>query len=309
MQHAGDFTGSIDFPNPVECEGGDVTTIDAFLGFQRNAVQVARQIVDQYANVHWRNIDAAHQQLFTDATIVLPPLYLPINAWRRAWWLHTIGGQPRAPFETTTSPTVADQLVAALRAAMAPIELPEKPRQAFAEWWYAFIEHCRMRIAGHVEARIAQSRSAIDSIAEEKQAAKPRRKASGVTRERLADAERRAMEAHRALDKRFEILGSVCRTCTRETGGCCTLTVPLIWREADYRLLALDDGAVPLPAGETAGACPFLGTMGCRLPANRRPFICRSFLCDRAEAALGDNLPLVRRELLQLANARSQLGG
>jgi hypothetical protein len=127
--------------------------------------------------------------------------------------------------------------------------------------------------------------------------------------ERIRAAAERAVAAQRALDVRFVPLGPVCGACTRDTGGCCSLTVPLLWREADYRLLALGPDDVPRPSDETSGACPFLGREGCRLPADRRPHICRAFLCERAEAALGDQLKTAWDEIGNLAQARSQLGG
>ena len=308
MYQAGDVEHSLTFPSPAELGGGDFATIDAFLAFQKNAVQGARQVVDRYANDYWNALDGARQQAFTDSTMDIPPISIPVSSWRRAWWLHTIGGQPRAPFETATNPSTAEQFRVALGDALAPVEPPDWPRRAFADWWYSFIEYCRMLIAAQVDTRIVQSRLAIAAIPLSR-TANSGRKANKATQDRFALAEKKAMEIHRTLDKKFESIGSVCGACTRETGGCCTLTVPLIWREADFRLLALGSGSVPVPEKETAGACPFLGTIGCRLPADRRPFICRSFLCDRAEAALGDGLSLVRRELITLGNARSQLGG
>jgi hypothetical protein len=124
---------------------------------------------------------------------------------------------------------------------------------------------------------------------------------------RVRAAAQRAVAAQGKLDRRFEQLGPVCGACTRETGGCCSLTVPLLWREADYRLLAIGSAELPEPSDATVGACPFLGLEGCRLPADRRPHICRSFLCEKAEAALGSELAAARREIDELGAARSQL--
>jgi hypothetical protein len=126
---------------------------------------------------------------------------------------------------------------------------------------------------------------------------------------RVRAAEARLTASHRRLDGHFVPLGPICERCTRDTGGCCSLTVPLLWREADYRLLALGGGGMPEPLDETSGACPYLGPNGCRLPSERRPHICRSFLCDLAEEALAASLPEVRAEIRFLTAARSQLGG
>jgi hypothetical protein len=124
----------------------------------------------------------------------------------------------------------------------------------------------------------------------------------------VREAEQRSIAIHRGLDERFRGLGPVCGACTRETGGCCSLTVPLLWREADFRLMALGETRVPGPERATPGACPFLTGEGCGLPSDRRPHICRSFLCERAEEALGAGLEPVRAEIGKLTAARSQLG-
>ena len=54
-------------------------------------------------------------------------------------------------------------------------------------------------------------------------------------------------EEYIASHERFRGLGPVCGACTRETGGCCSLTVPLLWREADFRLMALGGRAPGVP--------------------------------------------------------------
>ncbi len=309
MEDIFETAASIVYPDPASLDGDDIATIDAFLGFQRGAIQLARQAVDRYANDLWNALGDDRKHAFSTATSELSLATVQFNAWRRAWWLHVIGGHPRAPFETVTPAEMTSLLNTALRLAMRPDGPRVELQRAFLEWWASFVEYCRTRVVRHVESRITQSKAAIDASTQEKVIAVPRRKASRATWERIRVAERQAITAHRVLGKRFELLGPVCGECTRESGGCCTLTVPLLWREADFRLLALGNDDVPEPAVDTAGACPFLGLTGCRLPADRRPFICRSFLCDRAEATLGDGLSQVRRDLLQLGNARSQLGG
>ncbi len=73
---------------------------------------------------------------------------------------------------------------------------------------------------------------------------------------------------------------SACKQCG---GGCCergihhlTLVNLLHW------LLA---GEAP-PEPDFAATCPFLGAVGCRLPAARRPFNCIIFFCEKVEERL-----------------------
>ncbi|MCM2264860.1 MAG: hypothetical protein NDI73_06655 [Desulfuromonadales bacterium] len=84
------------------------------------------------------------------------------------------------------------------------------------------------------------------------------------------------------LDRLFRDAGgpAICAACL---GGCCggarhhvTLTNLLGY------LLA---GEEP-PAPDFSLICPQLGVQGCRLPAERRPFNCIIFLCDRIDGQL-----------------------
>lgn len=322
-------------PGLDEIGGATFASIDAFLGFQRAAVRAARLVYEADAAAVWAGLgDGARAAFARD--LGAAPEALP-DLWRRAWWLNAIGGAPRAPFEIATTAELAATLLGALRAAVP--ELPIDRRDAFDAWWGRLIAAARQRIAAYTAARVAgaarrlagENLIAAESAARladsavlradpvlsrrEHLAVPTDRPASSARRRgrksgrRVLDAAAEMVAAHRQLDGRFGELGAVCASCTRETGGCCSLTVPLIWREADFRLLALGGVEVPAPLDATAGACPFLGDQGCRLPAERRPHICRSFLCERAEQALGDELPLVRADLKRLSDARSRLGG
>jgi hypothetical protein len=298
-------------------------SVDGFLAYQREAVAGGRSAIDQDADAAWQRLAPEARDRF-----VLPLVDLMLDAgtailWRRAWWLHAIGGRPRAPFETGTSPEKARRLADALAAALAPTGPPTDLSRTVEAWWRELTRCCRDHIAGYVAERVGAAgyrlaqeglldaptaEALLDGRALSRPPRPPKRPVGEVDRRRVRQAADAMLRLHRRLDERFASLGPVCGACTRETGGCCSLTVPLLWREADYRLLALGEAAVPAPDPATAGACPFLGDLGCRLPSERRPHICRSFLCDRAQEALTNTLPEVRADLGQLNEARSRLG-
>jgi hypothetical protein len=298
-------------------------SVDGFLAYQRAAVADGRAVIDQDADAAWQRLPPEARDRF-----VLPLVDLMLDAgtatlWRRAWWLHAIGGRPRAPFETGTPPEKARRLVDALAAALAPAEPPAALPRTVDAWWRELISGCRDHIADYVAERVGaaahrlsqegllDARSAealLDGRTPSRPPRPPKRPFGEADRRRVREAADAMLRLHRRLDERFVSLGAICGACTRETGGCCSLTVPLLWREADYRLLALGEAVAPAPDPATAGACPFLGDLGCRLPSERRPHICRSFLCDRAQEALTTTLPEVRTDLGQLNEARSRLG-
>jgi hypothetical protein len=300
-----------------ELPGNDFATIDGFLRFQRWAVSAARGQVEALADLAWGRLADDQRTAFGEQVGDVETLDV---LWRRAWWLRAIGGRPRAPLEIATAPALAERLVAALGSHGPPASLAED----IERWWATLTERCRARVAEHTWQRVDAARARLIAEAvivggvEAGGGGVPARGRGSdrgpVRRTSRADARRtraaveRAIASHQALDKEFERLGPVCGACTRETGGCCTLTVPLLWREADFRLLALGAVAPVWPASETPGTCPFLGVEGCRLPSERRSHICRSFLCERAEAALANHLGPVRQELARLGAARSQLG-
>jgi hypothetical protein len=309
--------------------GNGFASVDAYLQFQRAAVGLARRAVEAEADAAWQALGASSRERFRVGSGDPGDL---AAAWRRAWWIWAIGGRPRAPFEIGTSREHADGLIAALRPLAPPPELPA----AVERWWRELTARARERIAGYVAARVAGSarRLAEDGVMDAAEAARlaaavpeapapteaapdpagapsgrpSRRGISRAQARRVRAAEQQSVAIHRALDERFRGLGPVCGACTRETGGCCSLTVPLLWREADFRLMALGRTAVPAADGATPGACPFLSLEGCGLPSERRPHICRSFLCERAEAALGPALEPIRAEIGRLTAVRSQLG-
>ena len=91
-------------------------------------------------------------------------------------------------------------------------------------------------------------------------------------------------ELQRDLDRLFrEVDGpAVCTDCL---GGCCS-------RAKHHVTLAnllgyLLAGAEP-PLPDFTLACPLLGTQGCRLPVEHRPFNCIIFLCERIDDHLTD---------------------
>jgi hypothetical protein len=298
-------------------------SVDGYLAYQREAVAAVRAIFDQDADRAWEALPPEGRDRFVQALLDLMLEHGSAALWRRAWWLHAIGGRPRAPFETGTPPEAAGRLGRALSAALAPSPAPADRREAVEAWWRDLLALCRWHIADHVARRVAGAGrrlaaeevlppSSVDAPALADGPAgrpkPPRRPLTDAERRRVRAAEGEMVALHRRLDGRFVPLGPVCAACTRETGGCCSLTVPLLWREADYRLMAVGGVRPPEPSAETPGQCPFLGDRGCRLPSERRPHICRSFLCDRAQAALGEALPQVRTDLEQLNQARSRLG-
>jgi hypothetical protein len=292
--------------------GSSFATIDAFLQFQRAAVGAARRVVDGRAEAAWAALSAERRDVFGRVAVGFD--VEPAALWRRAWWLHAIGGRPRPPFEIGTTTEQAALLADALR----PFEPPAELAVELDRWWTGLLAACREHIADYTAGRVAGAarRLAEEGLlapaSDQPQAIVQRhgkkRRVSDADRRRVRAAEGRLLESHRTLDVRFRMLGPVCGACTRDTGGCCSLTVPLLWREADFRLLALGGDETPRPLDETSGACPFLGLEGCRLPSERRPHICRSFLCEKAEQALGSELPSIRAELDRLGAARSQLG-
>jgi hypothetical protein len=298
-------------------------SVDGFLAYQREAVASARAVLEQDADRAWEQVPVEGRDRFVQALLDLMVEHGTAPLWRRAWWLHAIGGRPRAPFESGTPPETAGRLIRALAAALAPSGPPADRPEAVARWWRELIALCRDHIASHVVDRVASAGQRLaaegvldpgdaEALADGRANARPpkphRRPFTEAERRRVRAAEAETVRMHRRLDERFRPLGPVCAACTKETGGCCSLTVPLLWREADYRLMAMGGVRPPAPAAETAGACPFLGDRGCRLPSERRPHICRSFLCDRAQAALERTLPQVRTDLERLNEARSRLG-
>lgn len=309
-------------PTFDEVAGNGFATIDAYLGFQRAAVAAARREMEEVGMAFWVRLSEAERTRFAMAAGETGDVD---GAWRRAFWLYAIGGKARAPFEIGIRPEMASTLMAAL----GPLRLPAEVPQALDHWWGGLLERCRGRIAAYVRERVvgAERRlaaegvmpaadSGFDSTRSDaeggervgRRRGRGKRRASGAEVRRVRMAEERVVAAHRELDHQFSELGPVCGVCTRETGGCCSLTVPLLFREPDFRLLALGGAVVPSPVAETRGQCPFLGPTGCRLPSERRPHICRSFLCDTAEAALAERIGVVRDEIEELTAARSRLG-
>ncbi len=309
-------------PGFAEITGAEFASIDAFLQFQRAAVAGARYAVELDADAAWCALDPAAQRRFLAVVPDIVARHGQAAAWRRAWWLLAIGGRPRAPFEVGTPTEQAEALIAALAAAYEPHEPPHDRTEEIDGWWRALTAQVRGHIARYTADRVhaARHRLAVEGVFGEpvdagepttrtqRRGKKHRQHApSRAALRRLHDADRRAVAAQRALSRRFQPLGPVCGACTRETGGCCSLTVPLLWREADYRLMALGAVEPPSPNDDTPTGCPFLGAAGCRLPAERRPHICRAFLCEKAEAALGGELEAAWAEIGDLATARSQL--
>lgn len=299
--------------------GNGFASVEAFLQLQRQAVAGARYAVELDGDAAWSQLDEARRECFRSA-VAGHADGEPSALWRRAWWIHAIGGRPRAPFEIGTSAELAERLVEALRVTFAPLGPPAELPTEIERWWVALTAESRARIGAYTAARVAgaarrlrgegvlgDGEAEAPPIEEPRRGKRGRRPPSRADLRRVREAADRAVAVHRSLDRRFAVLGPVCGACTRETGGCCSLTVPLLWREADYRLLALGAADVPEPDARTAGACPFLGLEGCRLPSERRPHICRSFLCERAEAALGEGLAAARAEVEELTTARSQL--
>ncbi len=293
------------------------SSIDGYLQQQRQVVASLRALYDEDATRAWHALSPVQRERFAGA--LGRDIALPEREWNRAWWLHAIGGEPRAPFVTGLSSADGATLIAALTGALDPDGPPLDRRAAFDVWWTAMIERCRDLIARYVDERIQGARRRlIDEGILESDAAKAaqspgairhaRRSRRGVgDRQRIRAADQTCVNLHRALDLRFVPLQPVCGACVRSTGGCCTITVPLIWRENDFRLLAFDAPPPVVPDRALAGACPFLGASGCRLPSDRRPHICRSFLCESAEAALGTALEGTRGEIERLTRARAQL--
>jgi hypothetical protein len=309
-------------PGFTEIPGAGFASIDAFLQFQRAAVAGARYAVELDADAAWGALDPAAQRRFVAGAEEFVAQHGQAAAWRRAWWLLAIGGRPRAPFEIGTPTEQAAALMAALAAAFEPHDPPRDRTEEIENWWRALTAQVRAHIARYTAERVhaARRRLAVEGVFGEPIVADepPTRARSHGKRHRqhspsrtairrLHDADRRAVAAQQALSRRFEPLGPVCGACTRETGGCCSLTVPLLWREADYRLMALGAVEPPAPNDDTPTSCPFLGAAGCRLPAERRPHVCRAFLCEKAEAALGEELQAAWTEIGDLATARSQL--
>lgn len=310
------------FSDVPDC--GTIGSVEAFLHHQRQAVAGARYAVELEADAAWLRLPPERRAGFAAAAKAGGAD--DAVQWRRAWWLHAIGGRPRAPFEIATSSDLAAALIGALRSALAPDEPPaDLPREIDA-WWRQLTAAGRDRIAEYSAARVAGAASRLRAegalttgrtdVEVEPGHHEPegrgrrkgrRRPPSRAEIRRIHDAASRAVSAQERLDRHFIPLGPVCGACTHETGGCCSLTVPLLWREADYRLLALGQAEIPAPSPDTPGACPFLGRQGCRLSPIHRPYICRSFLCERAEQALGDDLDTAHAEIGELARARARL--
>ena len=74
---------------------------------------------------------------------------------------------------------------------------------------------------------------------------------------------------------------AICAACG---GACC--------RVGRYHPTALDllafcvAGEIPFAPDFASGACPFLGTTGCRIAPSRRPFTCVIFICELIEDRL-----------------------
>jgi hypothetical protein len=306
-----------------ELPGNSFASVESFLQFQRQAVGGARYAVELDADAVWQDLSAEGRLRFETLAASLGLDQPQTALWRRAWWLHAIGGRARAPFEIATPTELAEALGKTLREALAPQEPPGELSSELEVWWREITAASREQIARYTSDRVAaaarrlRTEGVISDSPEPGATVEPellsgrrrraRRPPSRSEIGRVRAAAERSVAAQDKLDRRFASLGPVCGACTRETGGCCSLTVPLLWRETDYRLLALGGNALPEPSDSTAGACPFLGQDGCRLPAERRPHICRSFLCEKAEAALGSELAAARQEIDELGVARSQL--
>lgn len=101
-------------------------------------------------------------------------------------------------------------------------------------------------------------------------------------RDWLAKEVCRIGELQRELDRLFRDADgpAICTDCL---GGCCS-------RAKHHVTLAnllgyLLNGEGP-PVPDFALPCPMLGSRGCRLPVERRPFNCIIFLCERIDARL-----------------------
>lgn len=86
----------------------------------------------------------------------------------------------------------------------------------------------------------------------------------------------------RQLDQLFSAADgeAVCRYCR---GDCCAhghnhLTLA--------NLLSFVCREQPLPRADFSHTCPFLGSSGCRLAVESRPYNCVTFICDKIEATL-----------------------
>ncbi|WDP89884.1 MAG: hypothetical protein HUN04_09255 [Desulfobacter sp.] len=104
----------------------------------------------------------------------------------------------------------------------------------------------------------------------------------------------------RSLARRIEMrfhrmagdLDSLCaRTCPGCTDNCCQRAV--IWydfRDLLYLYFSPDGGPDRMPDRQivkSGDLCPHLGAAGCRLPRDRRPFVCTWYFCpaQKSEAA------------------------
>ena len=92
---------------------------------------------------------------------------------------------------------------------------------------------------------------------------------------------RRIARLQRALEELFRVASGaeLCRCCR---GQCCAhghnhMTLVNL-------LGCLDSGRLPPP--DFSLVCPFLGSRGCRLESDVRPYNCISFICDTIENAL-----------------------
>ena len=97
----------------------------------------------------------------------------------------------------------------------------------------------------------------------------------GCNCERIAELQRQLDE----LFRRGEGEGT-CRTCG---GDCCALGHNHM--TLANLLLLLSRGS-EVPSLDFAATCPLLGSAGCLLPAEVRPYNCISFLCDKIEDRL-----------------------
>src|SRR5688500_2464215 len=117
-------------------------SVDGFLAYQREAVAIGRAILDESADSAWETLAPARQDRFVQPLVDLRIESGSAALWRRAWWLHAIGGSPKAPFETGTSPEKARRLVNALASALSPAgPSSELPRQINA-WWGELTFRC-----------------------------------------------------------------------------------------------------------------------------------------------------------------------
>src|SRR5919204_562241 len=82
-------------------------SVDGYLAYQREAVAGARALLDRDADLAWERTPIEGRDRFVQALLDLMLEHGTAALWRRAWWLHAIGGGAGAPPRRAAPPRAA----------------------------------------------------------------------------------------------------------------------------------------------------------------------------------------------------------